>query len=343
MATYWSYGFNIAVSVLAMMIAVGGISLGMGIAANNKRLKEFGRDELNQCLINGLLIGGLVALFVPSGIIPSLIGSIASQNATAECQQYLASNYAICFANGYLTGSGYSFEGSFHSSILSQSTSLIIGLLSLNTIIGLLASLKISILAVSFSLSQVMSPILTEIQFFVKALTTVSISVLVQSSILSAIAASSITVILPAGLILRTFYPTRKVGGFLISAVLGLYVVLPLTYVLNAAIASSYSSSLSNSTIVSLSASASSLNSYVVQAASSLNPSNSIVSDMSSYLSTISSQISGFAEQMMDYVSYFIMAAFILPAFSLVITLISIKELSAILGSEITFNIFDLV
>ena len=253
------YEFSIAVSVLAIMISIGGISVGIGYATGNRKLKEFGRDELNQCLVNGLLIGGMAALFLPSGIVTSIINSATTNGTAIQCPAYLSSNAAICFANGYLSGGGYSLNGVQHASILSQSTALMIGLLSLNTVLGLLSSLKISVLVVSFSLSPVLSPVLNQIQFFIKALTTVSISVLVQSSILSAIAAAATTVVLPLGLILRTFYPTRQIGGFMLGTVIGLYVVFPLTYVLNASIISSYQINLSNSTIISLSNSASNL------------------------------------------------------------------------------------
>lgn len=337
------YGFSIAVSVLAIMISIGGISAGMGYATSNRKLKEFGKDELNECLVNGLLIGGLAALFLPSGIITSIINAATTNSTTVQCPAYLSSNAAICFANGYLSGEGYSLGGVSHASILSQSTGLIIGLLSLNTVLGLLSSLKISILVVSFSLSPVLSPVLNQIQFFIKALTTVSISVLVQSSILSAIAASATTVILPLGLILRTFYPTRQIGGFMLGTVIGLYVVFPLTYVLNASIISSYQINLSNSTMVSLSSSASGLNSYVTGLNADSNNTNSILSAISAHLSAISNDISGLINTIMNYISYFIMAAFILPAFSIVITSISIKEISSILGSEMTFNVFDVI
>ncbi len=337
------YGFSIAVSVLAIMISIGGISVGIGYATSNRRLKEFGRDELNQCLVNGLLIGGMAALFLPSGIITSIINSATFNSTSVQCPTYLSSNAAICFASGYLSGGGYFLDGVQHASILSQSTGLIISLLSLNTVLGLLSSLKISIIVVSFSLTQVLQPVLNQIQFFIKTLTTVSISVLVQSSILTAIAASATTVILPLGLILRTFYPTRQIGGFLLGSVVGLYVVFPLTYVLNASIISSYQASLSNSTIVSLSSSASGLNSYVVGLDPNSNDTGSIMSGISSLLSSISGQVSNLISAIMDYISYFIMAAFILPAFSVVITSISIKETAALLGSEMTFNIFEMI
>lgn len=336
------YGFSVALSVLAIMIAIGGISVGVGYATSNRRLREFGKDELNQCLVNGILIGSMAAMFLPSGIVTTIINSAAS-NSSVHCPAYLSTNAAICFANGYLSGSGYTLNGVPHASILSQSTGLIIGLLSLNTILGLLSSLKVSILVVSFSLAPVLSPVLSQVQFFIKALTTVSISVLVQSSILSAIAACATTVMLPIGLVLRTFYPTRQVGGFLLGSVVGLYIVFPLTYILNASIVNSYQITLSNSTIVSLSGSASGLNSYVIGINPGSNKTNSILSGISSYLSSISNDVSNLVNTIMDYVSYFIMAAFILPAFSVVITSISIRETAAIFGSEMTFNIFDMI
>jgi len=339
----WTYGFNIALAALTIMIGIGGIVLGLGYATNNRKLKEFGFDELNQSVINGLLIGGMLALFLPSGAITSLINSITLSNATVQCPQYLSSNSAICFAEGYLTGNGYTLNGVFHPSILSQSTTLIVGLLSLNTVLGLLASLDINLLAVSFSLSQAIAPIISQVQLLIKTLTTISISVLVQSSILSAIAASATTVILPAGIILRTFYPTRKMGGFLIGSSIGLYVVFPLTYLMNASIVADYSSNLSNSTMTTLSNSASGLNSYMTGALSVKSPNNSLLSGVEGYLSSISGQVSQFMTSMINYVSYFIIAAFILPAFSLAVTFVSIREFSELLGSEINFNIFNLV
>jgi hypothetical protein len=333
----------VAVSVLTIMITVGGICLGIGYATGNRRLKEFGRDELNQCVINGLLIGGLTALFLPSGLVTTVIDASVPANAAFHCPAYLGSNAAICFADGYLSGSGYSMGGASHASILSQSTGLMIGLLSLNTVLGLLSSMKISIDVASFSLQQVLSPVLSQIQFFIKALSTVSISVLVQSSILSAIAESATTIILPIGIILRTFYPTRQVGGFMLGVVIGLYVVFPLTYLLNASIINSYQISLSNSTITSLSSSANGLDSYVSSVHPNANDTGSIISGISPFLSSISEEVSGLVDTIMNYISYFIMAAFILPAFSVVITSISIRETASILGSETSFNLFEMI
>ncbi len=337
------FGFGIAIAVLTVMISIGGIALGIGYASNNKNLRDFGRDELYQSAINGIIIGAFIPLFINFGIIPSLISSITLSSASAQCPAYLSSNAAICFAYGYLSGGGYTFGGLSHPSILSQSTALIIGFLGLNTVLGVISSTTISIGVISFSPASIRIPIINKLQFFIKALTAVSISSLVQSSVLSAIAVSSLSVLLPIGIILRTFFPTRKLGGFMIGSVLGLYIILPLSYLLNAAIINSYSINTSNSTIVAITNASAALNNDISAATASKNQENTLLSGMTGALQGIVAAFSGLMNQLFDYISYFIMAAFILPAFSIALTAVSVKEFSALFGSEINFNMFDLV
>ncbi len=335
------YDFSVAVAVLSIMIGIGGISLGLGYASNSRPLKEFGRDELYQSLINGALIGGFVALFMPSGIITSVVNSITASSVSAQCPSYLLPNMAICFSYAYLSGSGYTMNGIHHGSILSLSTLLLMGLYSLNTALGLLASIKISVLFITFSPQAILAPVLGQLQLFIKALTTVALSAYVQSSILSAIAVSSLTILLPLGIVLRTFYPSRKLGGFLLAAVVGLYVVFPLTYIMNAGILDSYSVGISNYSIINMANAASNLNGYMSNVP--LNANESFIQKIVGYLDSLLSGFSALVNQLMADISYFIMAAFLLPAFSIVLTSISVKELSAVFGSEINFNIFDAV
>ena len=55
------------------MLAVSGISLGLGYALNEKRLKDFGRDWIIESVLNGALVGGLIILFSNGGIISNII------------------------------------------------------------------------------------------------------------------------------------------------------------------------------------------------------------------------------------------------------------------------------
>ncbi len=196
-------------------------------------------------------------------------------------------------------------------------------------------------MVISVSFASVLNPIISQIQYFIKALTAISISALVQSSLLSVVAASAITLILPTGLLLRTFYPTRKIGGFLIAVAIGMYVIFPMTYVLNAGILNTYSINSSNSTIVQLSGSAGNIEAQVFSISGT--PRIGVIGAIVNAINSIGPVFSGVVNTIIGIISYFILAAFILPAFSLILTTISIKELSSIFGSEISFSLFDMV
>ncbi len=337
-----SYGLSIAIATIAIMISIGGISTGLGFALNNKKLKEFGTEELFQSVINGVLVGGFTLLFIQNGLITSIVNSITLSNATSlSCSSYLSQNYAICFSYDYLVGSGYTLNGAYHQSLLAQSTELTIGFLGLNTILGIIAGLSLNAAIISISFSSAINPIISQIQYFIKAFTTISISALVQSSLLIVVAASAITLILPTGLVLRTFYPTRKIGGFLIAVAIGMYVIFPMSYVFNANILDSYSTNINNSTIVQLSGSAGGIENQILSTTGTPKP--SLISSIAGAVNGIGASFSSIANAAINDISYFILAAFILPAFSVVLTTISIKELSTILGSEVSFGLFDMV
>ena len=343
---FGTYGFSIAVYVIGIMLSIAGISLGIGYAANKRSLKEFGKEEIYQSIINGALVGGMLLLFSQNGIMNSMINQITFYNSTSvTCQTYMSNNAALCLAYDYLAGSGYTYMGVFHASILSSVTTLMVALLGLNTILGIIASISINLVVVSISLGSVVNPLTSQIMYFIRILTTISTGVLVQSAILIFISLTATTIILPTGLILRSFYPTRKMGGFLIALAIGLYVVLPLSYVMNAMIANSYYQTASNNSIVSLTSSASSFKNTLTGIPQIRNQSDygsaiSFLNTVTNGISGISNYFSGIINWLVSSVAYFIVYTFILPGFSLILTIISVRELSAMLGSEAFFDLF---
>lgn len=336
-------GFTIAVYVISIMIAISGISLGLGYALGEKRLKEFGRDELYQSVINGALVGGMMALFSSGGIVGGLIGSLTLVNGTSlSCSQFVASNPAICLSYDYLAGTqGYSFMGVPHQSILSMSTSTLTSLFGLDAVLGTIASLRINVLVFSFSFNYIMAPIINEIQYVIKLLSTVAIGALVQASVLVFIAVGTLSLILPAGLVLRSFYPTRKLGGFLIALSLGLYVVLPLSYVFNIMLVNSYSASTNSTEIgqVTLSAQGAESTFFSLGGITNATLGSGIGSTISNLVLSFSSGVSNMINGLLSAVSYFIVYTFVLPAFSLIITGISVREFAELLGSDARFEI----
>ena len=83
-AGFWAY--EISLGLIAIMLAVSGMILGLGYATDDKKLKEFGREELLQSLINGAIVGALLVAFGSGGFFTVLINAISnSQSSTASC------------------------------------------------------------------------------------------------------------------------------------------------------------------------------------------------------------------------------------------------------------------
>ncbi len=343
------YGFSIAVYVISIMIAIGGIALGLGYALNEKRMKEFGRRELYECAINGAIVGGLFLLFVSGGPVSAAINQLTlSSNTTLNCGPYMADNAAMCLSYDYLVSpQPYTFTGVVHTSVLSQVGSTITGLMILNGILGGIAGGSVDLIVVQFSASYAITPIISEITYIVKILSTVAISVTVQAAVLEFAAAGVLTVLLPAGVILRTFYPTRKLGGFLMAVSIGLYVVLPLSYVFNATLVNTYSSVSSGQSItqVSLNATGAETQLFHEGTAQSTNSTsqNSAVGGVLSLISNLINTVSGLINWILGELAYFIVYAFVLPLFSLIVTGISIREIAELLGSEARFGNFKML
>ncbi|MDE1850233.1 MAG: hypothetical protein KGH54_00355 [Candidatus Micrarchaeota archaeon] len=343
---FGQYGFGIAVGIIAIMLSISGICLGLGYALDEKRLKEFGKGEIYQSIVSGALVGFMIALFAGNGLITGVVNSITFGSASSfSCPSYMNDNAALCFSYSYLMGlAPYSIAGNQYSSLFVTVSGLLVSLLALSTILGTIAAFKINLLIVSISFSSILSPIIGEIQYVLNIVTTLALGITVQAALLSFVSVTAITVILPAGLILRSLYATRKIGGFLIALAIGTYVVLPMSYLLNATMVNTYSS-VNSTDIIQITGAASTISGQINSAASlSGNQiSSGIFTSLASGVTQITTQLNQLLSDLLFGISKLIMQIFILPAFSLIVTGISIKELSALLGSEASFGKFRIV
>ncbi|MEM3781503.1 MAG: hypothetical protein QXT43_00880 [Candidatus Micrarchaeaceae archaeon] len=317
---FGSYGYEASVLVISIMIAASGIALGVGFATENKRLKEFGKNELIQSAVNGALVGSLLALFVPGGAISAMINGIAGKSVQVACPSMLSQNDAMCLAYNYLVGATpYVFMGHASMSILEISVTMLLPLYALYALLGVF--------------SEFMAPLLGQIKYLTQILSTTIISATVQAAFLLFAAASALTVLMPLGLILRSFYPSRRLGGFLIAASIGLYAVFPLTYVLNAYVASGFSSSAANgSNQVSIAS-----NTLQQGLANVTAGGAGLLSGAYAAIKSSINAVASLLNMLFSEVAYLIVYAFVLPAFSVVITAMSIKELAELLGSDASF------
>ncbi len=343
----YNYFFEIPAITLSIMASIAGISVGLGYAFKSKKLKDFGAEELTQVIISSIILGLIIAFFYSGGIFQQIMNSPGVPSASvSSCPAQTASNPAMCLSYNYLVGSGYTYDGTYHQSIFDSLATLIASLLALSGILGIIASIKISLVIVSFSFSQVFNPIISEIKYVVGMLSGAEISVLVQGSLMLFSSAATTSMLLPVGFILRTTYPTRRIGSFIIALAVSLYVVLPMSYLLDIVVANGYQASYNahgQGLGGIINESESLKNSLNSASASNSMVQYGIAGEIESQASSIQSMFSSYINSLLVQLSYFIAYSFILPLFSLVITGVSIREISSILGSEEHFDVLSLM
>jgi len=324
---FGSVGYAVSVALIGIMLSISGIILGIGFALNSKKLKEVGKQELGQSVLNGILVGSLLMLFAGNGVVSSLINTLTLQNGTSiSCTGMLTGNIAICFAYNYLVGpSAYTFMGTSNMSVLSLATYLLMVVYALYAVLGIFSTF--------------LGPMLGQLRYISQALSAIAVSATVQASILAFVAVSALTLIMPLGIILRTFYPTRKLGGLLIALAIGLYVVLPLSYVFDAMVEHSFSQAYAYN-YTQIQVSAKSLQSSILSSNTILSSNITgilnvgILGSVASFITSLLSSIANIVNMLLNEIAYLIVYAFIMPIFSALITIVSIRELAELLGSD---------
>ncbi len=337
--------YDAAVALIAIMLSVAGMVLGLGYALSDKKLKEFGISEIYQCIINGIIVGSLVVAFSNGGVVTQIINNtVAGASLGATCSSTMSGNYAICFAYNYLVGlRPVTINGTSYPTLIDASLGVLAPVSVLYTGLSILSSIKISLGIISIGFASALNPIITALNYVIEALTASVIAIEVQGLLLKFVAAVAVPVLLPIGILLRTFYFTRRLGGAIMAIAIGLFAVLPLTYVLNAELASTYVGSLDNSTVSSFVLNATATSSGIINHAAGLNgnlanQSTSLSGYFTGSINTLVNGFDNFLEQLAGFVALLIIDVFFLPAFSIILTVISIREIARALGSEISFG-----
>jgi hypothetical protein len=341
-------GYGIAVAVISIMLAASGIILGMGFALDDRKLKEFGRNELYQAIINGAIVGSLLVCFLPGGIVSSSINGLVANSSYPSCEPPLNYNSAICFAHDYLAGiSPITINGNSYPSFTDSVMELLVPTFSLYLGIGALAAVQINLVVVSFSFGNLLNPVLHQIGYVLEGLTLALLSIQAQDALLRVIAGVAVPLLLPVGVILRSFYFTRKLGGAIMAASIALFAVFPLSYVLDSQVMSYYSYSTLQPAINATISSTQSASSTVLSGIPSTQPSNSISSGAFQSLANAADGVANGAESLVrsliQGLALLIVQVFFLPVFSIMLTTISARELARILGSEISFGKFGML
>ncbi len=338
-------------SLIAIMLAVAGILLGLGYALGDKRLKEFGMSELYQSLINAAILGSLILAFGPSGIITNTINSLSAGVQPQSCSAYFDGNSALCFSYAYLAGN--TTVQVYNNTVLSLRTStagMLVASSGLYILIGTLASVKVEAGFIAFGL-QGLTVFMGPLKAITDFLTFAILSIIAQAVILKFIGVTAISTLLPVGLVLRTFYFTRALGGSIIAITIGFFAILPMTYVMGAIMLNDFSgynqAQLFANADSALSSTSSGSAGGLADGSLSSIPSNpnsitiGTVASISALLEGASNALSSLIDYVGDAIAFIVLQVFLLPTMSLILTVISIRELARLLGSEITFGRFD--
>lgn len=337
--------YEIAITLIAIMLSIAGIALGIGYAIDDKKLKEFGKSEIYQSVINGVIVSTLIIAFSTGGFFTLVINNLAGgASIGATCEQAMSSNYAICFAYNYLVGvQPVTINNVNYPTLIETSVGLLTPISILYTGLSILSSVKLGIGILSIGFSSALNPLLTALDYVIEILTAAIIGIEVQGILLKFISVVAIPVLLPTGIVLRTFYFTRRLGSSIMAIAIGLFAVFPLTYVLNASLASNYLSNSNNGIVNTFINTETNSNSNIINRVAQVNAtagSNNagLISYFTGAINNLVQMFEGFINQLANVVALIIIEVFFLPVFSIILTAISIREIARILGSEITFG-----
>jgi len=197
-------GMEIATTVVIASIVLAGILIGIGRAFTYKRVEHFGIEELLQSVVNAAIIGAFAAII-------ELINSISSSIVEEACGTGTVIEQLVCTMQGTSTALFSLF----------QETVKLVGTIGYYQSLNLdFSFFSIQPFANLSSMSALFSLQVVSLQFLI-------VFVELNVQILSFIGQNALLLLFPLGLVFRTFFATRRLGGFLIALSIGAYLLYP--------------------------------------------------------------------------------------------------------------------
>lgn len=312
-------------------------------------MKEIAKTELYMSMINAVILGVLIAAFSSNGMIATALSGITNNVSQGySCPSQMEYNSALCFAYNYVVGtSQVDVHGSAYPTIFDSTVTLLVPLSAMYATLSIVNSMSFSLGPISFGLSGSMKPVLTAIGYAIDALTVALMSVEVQGFMLMFISASALPILMPIGIALRCLYFTRRLGGALLAITIGLFAVLPMTYVLDATIVNSYAVEFNPSSLTAVLSNSTGVQGGLLNEVSAYQSNSVTASSAFNYMTGLVSGFINGIQQLLNglanFVAIIVVQAFLMPAFSIILTVISIREFARILGSEVHLGRFNYI
>ncbi|MBI5226502.1 hypothetical protein HY994_04700 [Candidatus Micrarchaeota archaeon] len=202
----------IAVAAATFSMLLAAMVFALGAIFDLRGLRVWAKAEFFQAVVSALLVGVLLVSAVG-------ISAFASELSGGE--------EPIAFADRYLE------EVNSRIETISSATTLF------GLVVAALSEIEVGVNAEVVEVRDKplagLNEALHEVHFILSILEWTKLFNEVQRVLFTFISATMMYYFLPVGVVLRTFVLTRPVGAFMIALAVGLYFVLPLTYVFNAA------------------------------------------------------------------------------------------------------------
>jgi len=210
-----SANFDLAITAATISILLGGIMFGAGLGFGIRRIRLAGAEEIGQGIISAAMLGALVSFTL---LLDSSFSSIPLP-PPPSCPQVAS---PLSSPHAYYACNLAALEASLRE--------LASKLLRAADIAGFASSLQLSIGVVTaqpFFAMQSFSQQLSGASYLIYSASALSFLELELSGF---IRASALAVFLPAGLFLRTFFATRKLGAAAMAISIAAYAVYPLLF-----------------------------------------------------------------------------------------------------------------
>ncbi len=228
-------GFELAFAAILITIMAGGIAFGVGMAIRSRRLSDIGKEELLAAVINSALLGAFLALIaLINGVYLDYSSSYAAtgSGALANCTAAAASVSSLNISAAPMASYFASCEYSTGAQALQNASN---SLLQSQVALGYLSSITLNLPGADISPFSGFGSVLSSLSQASAAISAFFAAASLYSSVFSELSNLAMAIGLPAGFLLRAFYPTRRLGSLLLALSFAIIAVLSLCAIASSA------------------------------------------------------------------------------------------------------------
>ena len=305
---------TIAGTIVALSIVLSGLLIGLGRAIGSHKVEYFGREELIQAMINAALVGAYATITLTA----------------TEISKEMVSG-TVCGTGDAIENLQCLFEG-----VSTNIYSLLVETLHLHQTVAYYQSLVLNFSTFTIQPLAYLSSVSLILEAQVLVLQQLLLVSEIHIQLLSFFGPQLLTFFFPLGLVFRAFFSTRKLGGFLIALSIGLYLLYPSLVMV-------FPQPVLNETLISLESMNNNTN-YTITPILDLNDNYVIAGKLDNMTNTsagidFTGEVTTSIQGLTTATSALTIFVLIAPLFSIIVTLIFIKEVTDIFGGEFFYSV----